>query len=108
MKKILLPIVVIALLFACKSGESNDKGLALISKSDCLTCHKVDQQLTGPSYQDVANKYGAMPDTIINYLVKKIRAGGTGNWGEIFMVPHPQISEEDAKAMVKYILSLKK
>ena len=33
------------------------KGLALIGQSDCLTCHKISEKLTGPSYQDVANKY---------------------------------------------------
>ena len=124
MKKILLPLAVFALLIACNSGDSKEKGetdsnditknsdyqkgLDLISKSDCFTCHKIDEQLTGPPYREVANKYGNMPDTIITHLAKKIREGGAGNWGQIFMVPHPSISEDDAKAMVKYILLLKK
>ncbi|MDQ3682374.1 MAG: cytochrome c class I, partial [Bacteroidota bacterium] len=30
-----------------------------------------------------------------------------GNWGSIPMTPHPDISEADAKTMMKYILSLK-
>ncbi|MFI5133620.1 MAG: c-type cytochrome [Chitinophagales bacterium] len=124
MKKILLPIIGIGLLIACNSGGSKEKiepganditknpdyqkGLALVAKSDCFTCHKIDEQLTGPAYRDVANKYAAMPDTIVAYLAKKIIAGGTGTWGAIFMVPHPQVAEEDAKQMVKYILLLKK
>ncbi|MBI5857232.1 MAG: c-type cytochrome [Sphingobacteriales bacterium] len=84
------------------------KGLELVSKSNCLTCHKVDEKLTGPPYREVANKYAGMPDTIIKHLAGKIIGGGNGVWGEIFMTPHPDISQADAEAMVKYILLLKK
>ncbi len=84
-----------------------EKGLGLLAKSDCLTCHKVDEFLTGPSYRDVANKYASMPDTIVSHLAGKIINGGSGVWGEIAMTPHAAISQEDAEAMVKYILLLK-
>lgn len=83
-------------------------GLELISKNDCLTCHKVDEVLTGPKYRDVANRYAGLPDTIIGHLAGKIISGGKGVWGEVFMTPHPALSVEDARAMVKYILLLKK
>lgn len=90
------------------SNPDYQKGLALVAKSDCLTCHKVDEPLTGPTYRDVANKYAAMPDTIITHLAGKIIKGGSGVWGEVMMTPHPGVSQEDAEAMVKYILLLKK
>ena len=85
------------------------KGLALVANpnNNCLTCHKVDEKLTGPSYRDVANKYANEPDTIISYLAGKIIKGGSGTWGEIPMTPHSDLSQEDAEAMVKYILLLK-
>ena len=82
------------------------KGLALIGKSDCLGCHKVSEKLVGPSYQDVAAKYAGQPgieDTLANKIIK----GGSGNWGEMIMSPHPTLSHEDAVAMAKYILLLK-
>ena len=85
------------------------KGLELVVKSDCFTCHKIDEQLQGPSYRDVANKYAGMPDTIISHLARKIIKGGVGVWGQqIYMTPHATLSQEDAEAMVKYILLLKK
>ena len=28
-----------------------DRGLELIAKSDCLTCHKVEDKLVGPAYR---------------------------------------------------------
>jgi cytochrome c len=82
-------------------------GLALIKKSDCLTCHKMDQKVIGPAYTDVANKYTAS-EAVIDTLANKIINGGSGNWGQVPMSAHPNISLTDAKEMVKYILSLKK
>lgn len=84
------------------------KGIELLGKNDCLTCHKVDEKLNGPSYRDVANKYASNPDTIIRYLAGKIITGGKGTWGEVYMTPHAGLSQEDAEAMVKYIMLLKK
>jgi cytochrome c len=83
-----------------------EKGLALVGKSDCFTCHKVVDKSTGPAYEEVAAKY---PDNqaVIDSLAHKIIKGGVGNWGTVPMTPHPDISVEDAKAMVKYVLSLK-
>ncbi|WP_214229385.1 c-type cytochrome [Pedobacter sp. B4-66] len=83
------------------------KGEALIAKSDCLACHSKTQKLVGPAYVNVAGKYPAT-DENIEHLADKIIAGGQGVWGAIPMTPHPGISKDDAKEMVKYILSLKK
>ena len=83
------------------------KGLALVANNDCLTCHKLNEQLTGPAYQAVAERYTATPD-VIDTLSSKVISGGSGKWGSIPMSPHPALSKEDATAMVKYILSLKK
>lgn len=81
------------------------KGEQLISSSDCLTCHKVDAKIIGPSYMDVAKKYSAT-ESNIEMLAGKIIQGGAGVWGDIPMAPHPNISKDDAKEMVKYVLAL--
>lgn len=83
------------------------KGLELIGKSDCLTCHKVKEKNIGPAYQDVANKYENTEENVA-LLASKVIKGGSGVWGAIPMTPHPQISEDDAKQMIKYVLLLKK
>lgn len=85
------------------------KGFTLVANNKtCLTCHQIDGPFTGPSYREVANKYATYPDTIVAHLAHRIIQGGTGEWGTNFMVPHPDISQEDAEAMVRYILLLKK
>lgn len=83
-----------------------DKGLELIAGSDCLTCHKINEKFQGPSYVEVANKYEPT-DENIKMLAGKIITGGTGVWGSIPMTPHDGMPEEDAKTMVKYIMTLK-
>lgn len=82
------------------------KGLTLLTGQDCLTCHKIDETSTGPAYRDVANKY-SNDETTITMLSNKIIKGGSGNWGQVPMTPHPALSEADAKQIVKYILLLK-
>ena len=83
------------------------KGVDIIAKNDCLTCHKVDEKLIGPSYREVANKYAGLPDTIVTHLAHKVMKGGTGVWGQVPMAAHPNLTEDDAVALVKYILLLK-
>jgi cytochrome c len=86
--------------------EEYEKAVSLIATSDCLTCHKVEEKVTGPSYKDVSMKYEAT-DANIEMLAGKIIKGGTGVWGQVPMTPHDSISVDDAKTMVKYILALK-
>lgn len=88
------------------SNPDYQKGLELIGKNDCLTCHDVAEKKIGPAYQDVANKYAGV-DTAVTHLAHKVIAGGTGVWGTVPMTPHPALAEADAEQMVKYILLLK-
>ncbi|OOQ61122.1 c-type cytochrome [Mucilaginibacter pedocola] len=80
------------------------KGATLIAGSDCGTCHKDHQKIVGPAFEDIAKKY---TDADVDKLAKKVIAGGSGSWGDIAMSPHPALSEDDAKEMVKYILTVK-
>lgn len=90
------------------SNPVYQKGLELTGKYQCPTCHKIDEKLTGPAYREVANKYAGADAATISTLAKKVIDGGSGVWGEVPMTPHPNVSEDDAKAMVEYILLLKK
>ena len=40
-------------------------------------------------------------------LAAKIKAGGSGVWGEDPMPPQPQVSDKDAQTMARLILALK-
>jgi cytochrome c len=88
------------------AAAAGKDGKALIEGSDCRTCHKDDTKLIGPAYKDVAKKYESN-DKTIKLLAEKVLKGGQGVWGEIPMAGHPNLSLEDAEAMVKYILTMK-
>jgi cytochrome c len=87
------------------AGTPSSAGAQLIAKSDCGTCHKEQEKLIGPAFVDVAKKYTSAD---VDSLADKIIKGGSGHWGTVPMSPHPAISADDAKSMVKFILSLKK
>src|SRR5688500_7572216 len=80
-------------------------GKVLMEKSDCKSCHLIDQKSAGPSYKDVAAKYTSQKGAVDQLAAKVIR-GGSGVWGTTEMAAHPQISDADAIKMVQYILSL--
>ncbi len=88
-----------------QANTSFSTGKRLIELSDCKACHSVDKKSIGPSYKDIAAKYKP-GNTNISKLSDKIIKGGGGVWGEQAMAAHPQLSVEDSREMVKYILSL--
>lgn len=128
MKKIITAFTLSLLLFACsnvdnsknsnKEADKNttedistnpdyQKGLALVTQNDCLSCHKVSETLVGPSFSAIAAKYVNDKENI-DQLASKVIHGGTGVWGNVPMTPHSTLSQSDAEQMVKYILLLEK
>jgi cytochrome c len=86
-------------------AKTNLSGDQIIETLDCSGCHAVNERMIGPSYKEIAEKYS---EKDIELLASKIIEGGSGVWGGVPMAPHPQVSKEDAKKMVEYILSQKK
>jgi len=80
--------------------------LELAKQKNCLACHSVDKKIVGPAYKDVAAKYAGDAGAAAR-LSKKVREGGTGVWGKIPMPANPKVSEAEADALVKWVLSLK-
>ena len=80
---------------------------AIMSKSDCKNCHSTDTRNIGPSFTQIAEKYNTAPATEIDRLVKTIRGGGIGVWGNTIGMPaHPSISPGDTYTIVKYIMNI--
>lgn len=79
---------------------------SLARASGCFACHGMDKKIVGPAYKDVAAKYrndkGAE-----DKLVKKVKAGGKGAWGNDIMPPNAHVKDQDIKTIVQWILSIK-
>ena len=82
-------------------------GTAMMQKDGCAACHAIDKKIVGPAYQDVAAKYKGDKDAAAK-LVQKVKAGGSGVWGSVPMPPNAQVPDADIKALVSWILTLKK
>ncbi|MDX1910381.1 MAG: ThuA domain-containing protein [Saprospiraceae bacterium] len=87
------------------SGKYSEGKIA-IDKSDCKSCHALDRKVNGPSYQAIAERYRGNKVFAVPAIYRKIIYGGSGNWGQGVMIPHPQIREEEAIQMALWILSL--
>ena len=83
-----------------------DAGMDLAKAKNCLACHAVSTKLVGPAYKDVAAKYAGQKDAEAKLAAKVIK-GGAGTWGAIPMPANPQVSEAEAKTLVKWVLSQK-
>lgn len=80
--------------------------LQLATAKNCMACHSVDKKLVGPAFKDVAAKYAGQKDAAVKLEAKVIK-GGAGVWGPVPMPANTQVSAEDAKKLVSWILAQK-
>ncbi|MCS6944278.1 MAG: c-type cytochrome [Sutterellaceae bacterium] len=78
----------------------------LAKKHNCVACHHQERKMLGPAFKDIAAKYTADPSAV-QTLVKSIREGSVGVWGQLPMPAQPQVSEADALTLAKYVLTIK-
>lgn len=83
-----------------------EKLQVMLQRNNCTACHMIDKRKYGPKLNEVAAKYADDPAAVTK-LAAKIKAGGTGVWGEDIMPPQPQVSDADARTLAEYILTLK-
>ena len=103
MSKTRILAAAIGMAIASTSALANEE---LAKKNGCTSCHAIDKKLVGPAYKDVAAKYkgDAKAEAM---LAEKVKKGSVGAWGQVPMPPNALVKDEDAKAVVKWILSLK-
>ncbi len=98
--------VVLGLMLSGFVSQAAMASADLAKAKNCMACHAVATKLVGPAYKDVAAKYAGKKDAE-SMLAAKIIKGGSGSWGAIPMPANPQVSDADARILVKWILSQK-
>ena len=86
------------------AGGAAHASAELAKAKNCMACHAMDKKLVGPAYKDVAAKYAGDKDAATK-LAKKIREGGVGAWGQVPMPANPQVNEQEAATLAKWVLS---
>lgn len=104
MKNASWAIVAAALTAALAAPAQADEALA--TAKNCMSCHKVDKKLVGPSYKDVAAKYAGQAGAV-DKIASKIMKGGSGVFGAVPMPANTQVNDAEAKKLAAWVLSLK-
>ena len=86
-------------------GRCPGAGASLLQQYKCYFCHADNEAKTGPAFVDVAARYNGKSQAVAT-LAATVKKGSHGNGP--WHMPHPEVSDADAKVMVRYILSLKK
>lgn len=101
MKRSLMLLVLSALASSSAMASAD-----LAKAKNCMACHAVQNKLVGPAFKDVAAKYAGQKDAEAK-LATKVLKGGSGAWGAVPMPANPQVSEAEAKTLVKWVLAQK-
>ncbi|MDR2129284.1 MAG: c-type cytochrome [Burkholderiaceae bacterium] len=98
-------LVSIVALFALAGGAPAvaQDGEAFAKDKGCLACHATDKKIVGPSYKDVAGRYGKGS---VDALAAKILKGSVGVWGLVPMPANTGVKPDEAKKLATWILSL--
>ncbi|MBC7719591.1 MAG: c-type cytochrome [Chitinophagaceae bacterium] len=104
MKRIFVAIAAAATVFSISTPALAD--IALATAKNCMACHAVEKKLVGPSYKDIASKYAGQADAV-DKLANKVVKGGAGVWGPVPMPANAQVSADEAKKLVTWIMTQK-
>jgi cytochrome c len=95
-----------ALLFGPQAWADAAAESAFAKSKNCLACHAIDKKVVGPAFKAVADKY-RQDSAALERLALKVRQGGNGVWGVVYMPANAQVSPDEAKRLVAWVLSLR-
>jgi cytochrome c len=73
-------------------------------ENKCLRCHHMTRKMSGPTIQQIAERY-ALPD--VDHLVAEVKKGRKGEeliWGRVKMPPSPA-PEAEVRKVIEWMLS---
>ncbi|NPB06667.1 MAG: c-type cytochrome [Aquificae bacterium] len=111
MKKLLTVLAVAGVAF---SGELHP----LVKEKGCISCHDLEASKAGPPFKVIAKEYKGK-ENAVETLAKSIRSGSMMKWQGLaekyginitmaYMPAQHGVSEEEAKKIAEWILSLEK
>jgi len=88
------------------SGAQEIKPVAegLAKKHGCLSCHAQNKKIIGPAFRDISEKYRNTPNAK-NYLMLRVKNGGSGIWGVLAMPANKNISDTDLETITEWVLN---
>jgi cytochrome c len=78
----------------------------LARQKNCMACHSINNKVVGPAFKDISKRYSGQKDAE-DQLVQGVLKGSSGKWGAVPMPANGQLSEAEARTLVKWVLSQK-
>lgn len=95
-------LVALAYILASKANYAAETPKQLATRYLCFGCHAVAETRVGPSFMDVAERYGKRKDAV-SYLLKELKDGSAGKWGSAPM-PAEIAPEYDLQKILRWVL----
>jgi cytochrome c len=74
-----------------------------VYENQCLSCHKFNQKVVGPSYAEVLPKYNGDADALASFIRKPSKVNP-----EYPPMPQLGLNESEIKSVVAYLFQLEK
>ena len=87
-----------------RAESANSGAAALARESNCFACHAVDAKMVGPAFREVAKRYQGDAKAL-EVLSGRVKNGAQGAWGQIPMPGNGQVSDENIREIVRWILA---
>lgn len=101
-QQVLMPAVAMAWAMALLPGQAL-ANQAMAQRYTCVACHQPSVKTVGPSWRDIAARYGDGKGTAAQ-LASSIKAGSTGKWGPMPMPAQAQVPDADLQALAQWVL----
>ncbi len=92
----------LACLLASSLLQAAQSPKQLAARHLCFGCHAVDETRAGPSFQQVAERYGKRKDAVA-YLLKEMKDGSLGKWGTTPMPPET-VPDAELKQILQWVM----
>jgi len=89
---------------AAAAASAPSAAHTVAEESGCLACHGIDEKIAGPALRDVARRYAGKPD-MAGKLADKVLRGGGGVWGDMAMPAQEQVTPQQARQLVDWVLA---
>ncbi|HEX8438755.1 c-type cytochrome [Archangium sp.] len=84
--------------------SATSAGFELAKRFACVACHGIDNKVVGPGFREIASRYKGDGDAE-SRLIARVKAGGSGSWGQIPMPAQAHLSDEDVKTLIQWVLA---
>jgi len=79
-------------------------GRSIAIDNGCMACHSSGEPMIGPSFEKIAARYKGRADAPA-MLLQSIKGGSRAKWGVMVMKPDTKLSDEEARAVVDWLLA---